>query len=73
MQADWTGVAQYGVVPWIAIAVTVGAVLYPIGRILRRMGLSPFLSIVVFFPFVNLLALWIVAFIEWPKRTGTAT
>lgn len=71
MQTDWTGMAEYGLASWIAIAVAVGVVLYPVGRILRRMGFSPLLSIVAFFPFVNLLALWIVAFIDWPKRTGT--
>jgi predicted PurR-regulated permease PerM len=57
----------YGFGQWIAFAVVLGLVLYPVGRILRRMGFSPLLSIVVLIPFLNLLALWIVAFVEWPR------
>ncbi len=67
MYANWPGMEGYGIAQWIVAAVAVGVVLYPIGRILRRMGFSPLLSIVVLFPFLNLLALWIVAFINWPQ------
>lgn len=72
MHANVPGMSGFGTAHWIVVAVTVGLVLYPIGRILHRMGLSPLLSIVVLVPFLNLLALWIVAFIEWPQGTRTA-
>ena len=52
---------------WFIVALAAGLVIYPVGRILGRMGLSPFLAIVAVFPFVNLVALWIVAFIDWPR------
>jgi len=71
MHASWADIVSYGLAHWIMFVVSVGVLLYPIGRILGRMGLSPLLSIVAFMPFVNLLALWIVAFVEWPKQTGT--
>jgi hypothetical protein len=42
--------------------------LYPIGRILARMGLSPIWSVVAVFPILNLFGLWLLAFIDWPAR-----
>ena len=68
MRADWIDMAAYGLAHWLMFAVAVASVVYPVGRILRRMGFSPLLSIVALVPLLNLLALWIVAFIEWPKR-----
>jgi hypothetical protein len=42
--------------------------LYPIGRILMRIGLSPFWAILVLVPFFNLIGLWVLAFVEWPRQ-----
>lgn len=53
---------------WIAFVVFAALVLYPIGRILARIGYSPFWSIVAFVPLANLLGLWIVALGEWPRE-----
>jgi ATP/ADP translocase len=72
MHANLPGMAGYGIAQWIVAAVAVAVVVYPIGRILRRMGFSPLLSIVALFPFLNILALWIVAFIDWPEAARTA-
>jgi hypothetical protein len=47
----------------------IAVVAYPIGRILGRIGFSPFWSIVAFIPFVNLIALWVLAFIDWRDAT----
>jgi hypothetical protein len=44
----------------------VAVVVYPVGRILNRIGFSPLWAIVVFIPLLNLIALWILAFTEWP-------
>lgn len=68
MPFDWTLMSGYA--HWIMLLVAFGIVLYPIGRILGRMGFSPLLSIVVALPFLNLLALWILAFVEWPNGGG---
>ena len=59
---------EYGIAHWLLFAVFVVAVVYPIGRILRRLGFSPFWSVLAFIPLVNLLSLWIVAFADWPAR-----
>lgn len=66
MMGDWIDMAGYGVGHWIIFTVMLAAILYPVGRILTRIGFSPFWSIVAFIPFVNLLALWFLAFIDWP-------
>ncbi|MFM0415946.1 hypothetical protein [Paraburkholderia aromaticivorans] len=68
MMYNSMGIAGYGPVHWIMFAVMVVVLLYPIGRILTRIGLSPFWSILAFVPFVNLIGLWLLAFIDWPGR-----
>ena len=56
----------YGPFHWLWFIVMITAVAYPLGRILSRMGFSPLWAIVMFIPLVNLVALWILAFTEWP-------
>lgn len=67
MELNTARLIGYGLGPWLALAITITMVLYPAGRILRRMGLSPLLAIVVFVPPFNVIALWILAFIGWPR------
>jgi len=55
----------YGPTHWLWFVVMIAVVIYPAGRILSRMGFSPLWSILIFIPLVNLIALWILAFIEW--------
>lgn len=70
MIGDWSQMAVgQGLGHWIAFALLVAAILYPIGRVLRRIGFSPLWSVLTFVPLINLLALWILAFIAWPERT----
>ncbi len=72
MNSDWTGMAGYALGPWLMFIATLALVLYPTGRILGRMGFSPLLAIIMLIPPFNLLALWILAFVEWPacSRSG---
>ncbi len=60
----------YGPGHWLMFAVMIAVILYPVGRILGRLGLSPFWSVVALIPFLNLIGLWVVAFAEWPRNTG---
>ncbi|RTL51923.1 MAG: hypothetical protein EKK40_09590 [Bradyrhizobiaceae bacterium] len=64
--SDAMGVA--GPIHWLLFLVLVALVLYPIGRILTKIGFSPFWSILVFVPILNLLALWILACSDWPEQ-----
>lgn len=68
MMVGWTDMAGYGLGHWLFFVVMVAVLLYPIGRILGRIGLSPFWSILALIPFVNMIALWFLAFIDWPER-----
>jgi hypothetical protein len=54
----------------VIFAALTAVVLYPIGRILGRIGLSPLWCVLVFIPLVNLIALWAPAFADWPKKGG---
>ena len=58
----------YGPGHWLWFVIGVAVVLYPIGRILGRMGFSPLWSIFAFIPLLNLIGLWMIAFAEWPEK-----
>ena len=60
----------YGSFHWFWFIVMVALVAYPVGRILNRIGFSPLWAIAMFIPLVNLIALWILAFTEWPRGRG---
>jgi hypothetical protein len=67
-----TGAAfPIGLVHLLFFAVMVLIVLYPLGRILNWIGVSPFWSVLVFFPY--LIALWVLAFSEWPVERNRGT
>lgn len=68
MTDDWTWMTGYGLVHWIIFVAMVVIILYPIGRILKRLGLSPFWSLLVFIPLVNLISLWVLALSAWPTE-----
>jgi len=57
----------YGSFHWFWFIMMVALVAYPLGRILNRIGFSPLWAIAMFIPLVNLIALWILAFTEWPR------
>jgi len=63
---------EYGPGHWLMFAVMVAAVLYPVGRILSRIGLSPVWSVVALIPLLNLIGLWVLAFTPWPRDTREA-
>jgi predicted ABC-type exoprotein transport system permease subunit len=39
----------------------------PFFQIVRKAGFSPFWGILAFVPLVNIIALWVFAFIRWPR------
>lgn len=51
---------------FIPLIVLLGILVYPVSRILRRIGYSPWLSLLVLIPGVGFIGLWIVAFVRWP-------
>ena len=63
----------FGLGHWLIFAAMIAIVLYPIGRILSRIGFSPFWSVLALSPLVNLIALWILAVVAWPERAAKAS
>lgn len=52
---------------WVIFAAVAVATIYPVGRILDRLGFSPFWSILALVPPLNLLGLWVLALSPWPR------
>lgn len=68
MVDSWMGFGfGYGLAHWVIFAIFVAVVLYPVGRILNRIGFSPFWSVLMLIPLVNLIGLWVLAFSDWPR------
>jgi hypothetical protein len=63
----WIDMTDFGPTHWLFFAVMVAVILYPIGRILKRIGMSPFWSVVALIPSANLVGLWVLAFVDWPS------
>ena len=59
--------------PWGLIVLLFWVLLVgiPVGRVLGRMGFSPWLAMLAFIPVVNLIFLWIVATTTWPSERGS--
>lgn len=68
MMFHWTGMAGYGAAHWIVYLAVAVVLLYPIGRILTRIGLSPLWAVLALVPLLNLLGLWVLAFVDWPRQ-----
>jgi hypothetical protein len=54
--------------PWL-IASTI--VIIPFWRICTRAGYSPWLSLLLAIPLVNIIFVYYLAFSEWPSQKGT--
>lgn len=51
---------------WVIVIIIFTIILIPTGRILRRAGFSAWWSILAVVPFLNLVGLWILAYVRWP-------
>ena len=51
---------------WLIVLLMGFVVVFPTWRILRRMGFSGWWGLLAVIPAVNLVTLWIVAFMPWP-------
>ena len=56
---------------WIIFAIVAALILYPTGRILSRIGFSPFWSLIAFIPLINLVGLWVLALAAWPRHPAS--
>jgi ATP/ADP translocase len=51
----------------IVIVLLLVLFLWPYGRILSRVGYSPWLCLLLIVPLVNVIALWLFAYADWPR------
>lgn len=59
---------------WTALVLVLLAVpMWMIGRVLRRAGFSPWWVLLVLFPPVSIIALWVFAYVRWPAIDGAAS
>ncbi|HEV2300504.1 MAG TPA: hypothetical protein VGR91_02935 [Stellaceae bacterium] len=63
----WGYMGAFGLGAWLVMLAMALLFLYPIGRILDRLGVSPLWSLVALVPLLNLIALWVLAFADWPR------
>ena len=46
------------------------AIVIPFGQLLRRTGFSRWWLLLGFLPIINVVALWVFAYVKWPKAVG---
>ena len=56
------------VLHWLIVLIAVGIYVVPCWRIVQRAGFSGGWSLLLFVPLVNVIALWVFAFMEWPVQ-----
>nr|WP_283829338.1 hypothetical protein [Bradyrhizobium diazoefficiens] len=57
---------------WFWFFVMAGILIFPIARILSRIGFSPLWALLAFIPFANLIGLWALALADWPIKERSA-
>jgi hypothetical protein len=65
---------SYGVAEVVLIVLVIAILsvvkVIPCWRILARAGFTPWLSILIILPLLDLILLYYVGFADWPARTG---
>ena len=54
---------------WLIVLIYLFVLGYPVTRILKRLGYSAWWVIIAFIPLVNLIGLWVLSFVRWPRET----
>jgi uncharacterized membrane protein YhaH (DUF805 family) len=63
-------VGSFSLWHWLVVLAALFLVAFPVFRILRRLGLSGWWTILAVIPWINLVLLWVVAFVRWPIETA---
>ncbi len=51
----------------IVLVMVLAIFIWPASRILKRVGLSPWMALLFAVPLVNIIFLWIFAHMRWPR------
>lgn len=63
---------SFSIVHWLIVGLVWWLVIgFPASRILKRVGFSAWWSLVMLAPLVNVIALWVFAFVPWKDQTAT--
>ena len=57
---------------WTIVGALLALFGVPVWRILNRLGFSGWWAILAFIPWVNVVGLWVIAFIRWPRDRGAS-
>jgi hypothetical protein len=58
---------------WLILLVIMALIGFPIAKILRRLGISRWWTIMAFLPLLNLFGLWALSAVRWPKVDSPAS
>jgi hypothetical protein len=58
---------------WVLLLTILIVLIYPIARILKRIGWNQWLAILWLIPLLNIVMLWVVAFAPWPALQDEQT
>lgn len=64
--------AVTGLVGILIAFVIIALVLWTCARISRKAGFSGWWSLLMLIPLVNIVMIWVFAFVQWPAETGKA-
>ena len=56
----------------IVLLFYVVAIMIPLGQLLRRIGFSRWWILLSFVPIINIVGLWIIAYVKWPRDNQTS-
>jgi hypothetical protein len=62
--------AGFSIVHWFIIVIVLFLIVVPYWRIVSKMGFPGALSLLFFVPLLNLILLWVLAFVTWPIEKG---
>jgi hypothetical protein len=65
--------AGFSVVHWVIVLGLLALIGFPVAKILRRLGLSRWWTILAFVPLLNLFGLWALSAVRWPRVDGAAS
>jgi uncharacterized membrane protein YhaH (DUF805 family) len=57
---------EISIVHWIIVISYVVLITVPVARILRRVGLSGWWCVIALIPVLNMVGLWVLAYVRWP-------
>lgn len=53
---------------WVIFGVVLIILGYPAARILKRLGFSRWWVVLALIPYLNVVGLWLLAFVKWPME-----